>query len=315
MTKTKKTTKKRKEKIEYKPGTSVAAYVKHLLSKAGLSHDRKKWLRTFDNCVLPKSVRCAVDEAISSVLRVDLLEKWGLNEHFEKGLTNSILIYGPPGTGKTMVSESIAGVLNQNLMRISSGTIQSNIPGQTERNITESFQKALQNKAVILFDECDSLLSNRNNVGTILAAEINTLLTEIERFEGVVILTTNRLHQLDPALQRRIVARVKLDTPNFSARKMIWQKLMPKKMPTGNLDYDKLAVHEVTGGQIKNAIVGAARKAIATGKNKVLHKYFDDAVLREVTAQEEFEDCQPKYVDNSTIDRLRTLTEKFKPRE
>ena len=43
-----------------------------------------------------------------------------------------------------------------------------------------------------------------------MGSEINALLTELENFDGVCILTTNRLQKLDPALQRRIIAKVYL---------------------------------------------------------------------------------------------------------
>ncbi|KKK97504.1 hypothetical protein LCGC14_2652100, partial [marine sediment metagenome] len=121
--------------VKYEPGLSIMKYVKNLL-KMEKDKERIKWLRTFENCVLPKSVRNTIDEALTIVLRSEMFDKWGINEHFEKGLTNSILIYGPPGTGKTMVSESIAAILGMNLMKLTNADIQSNIPGQTEKNMT-----------------------------------------------------------------------------------------------------------------------------------------------------------------------------------
>ncbi|KKK66843.1 hypothetical protein LCGC14_2960010, partial [marine sediment metagenome] len=130
-----KKTKKTGKIVKYKPGLSIREYVRNLL-KIEKDKERVKWLRTFDNCVLPKSVRNTIDEALTVVLRAEMFDKWGINDHFEKGLTNSILIYGPPGTGKTMVSESIAAILGMNLMKLTNAEIQSNIPGQTEKNMT-----------------------------------------------------------------------------------------------------------------------------------------------------------------------------------
>ena len=293
---------KPKLKYTYKPGSSVADYVKELL-KLEKDADRAKWLRTFDNCVLPERVRRTIDEAITIVMLAHKFDEWGITENFEKGLTNSILIYGPPGTGKTMISESIAAVLGKNLMKISSGDIQSNIPGQTERNIQESFAKAKAKNCVILFDECDSVLSDRNAVGTIMAAEINALLTEIERYDGVVILTTNRLHRLDPALQRRIIARVKLEPPTREARELIWGKLLPKKMPLAkDVDIPALSSHKLTGGDIKNVILLSARKAIAKNKEEVTMADFVECIEQELDAQEDFENNRPHAAPDSVYD-------------
>ena len=291
----KKQIKKQNKLIQYKPGTKIGDYVKNLISKEK-DKERLRWLKTFDNCVLPQSVRDTIDEALTVVLRKDLFEKWGLNEHFEKGITNSILIYGPPGTGKTMVSESIAAVLGKNLMVISSASIQSNIPGQSERNMTDSFKKATKEEAVILFDECDSLFYNRDSVGAILSAEINHFLTEIERFDGVVLLTTNRLHKLDGALQRRVIAKIELGLPDAKTREEIWKKLIPDKMPVGKLDFKKLAKAPLAGGDIKNVVILAARKGIARNLKIVSMKEFEIACESVVMAKRNFESVQPQRV-------------------
>ena len=279
--------------IQFKAGTKITNYVKELLKKE-TDPERVKWLRTFDNCILPEKVRNLIDESITIVLRADMFEKWGLNDNFEKGLTNSIMIYGPSGTGKTMVSESIAAVLGKNLMKLDSGVIQSNVPGQTERNIEKAFKEASDKDCVLLLDECDSLLYNRNAVGSILSSEINKLLTEIERFSGVVILTTNRLHKLDEALQRRIIAKVELPLPNEEARNLIWKKLIPKKMPVKELDYKELSQPNISGGDIKNAIILAARKAIAKNQEEVHMDNFREALLSILEAKEDYNKVIPK---------------------
>ncbi len=296
----------KKQVIKYQPGTRIGDYVRKLI---GVEKDaeRLRWLKTFDNCVLSQSVRDTIDEALTVVLRRDLFEKWGLHEHFEKGITNSILIYGPPGTGKTMVSESIAAVLGKNLMIISSATIQSNIPGQSERNMTESFEKATQEDAVILFDECDSIFYNRDAVGAILSAEINHFLTEIERFDGVVLLTTNRLHKLDGALQRRVIAKIELGLPDAKTREKIWKKLIPEKMPTEKLDFKKLAKAALSGGDIKNVVILAARKGIAKNKEIVEMCDFEVACDSVVMAKRNFESVQPKRVPNQEIISDKTM--------
>lgn len=284
--------------ISYKPGTEVMLFVDELLKKKDeLESTRAKWLSTFKLCVLPPNVRAGIDEAITTVLLAHKFKEWGIYDHFEKGLTNSILLYGPPGCGKTMVAESIAAVLDKNLMILSTGDIQSSMPGQTERNIQESFAKAKKKNAILLLDECDSVLSNRNNVGTIMASETNALLTEIERFDGVCILTTNRLHVLDPALQRRIIVRIKLEKPEKAARLMIWKNLCPPQMPlNADVDFDLLSEAPLAGGDIKNVILVAARKAIGQNSPDVKLEHFRLALQQEVDAQQEFDDATPRQV-------------------
>lgn len=285
--------KKKKVVSNFKPGMRIDEYVKKELK--GADEERKKWLETYLRCVLPERVRNELEAAITIVLRRDVFEKWGLTKHFEKGITNSILLYGPPGTGKTMVSESIAAIIGKNLMTASSGDIQSSIPGKTELNIRGLFKKAQEEDCVLLLDECDSILADRNMVGHIMAAEINELLTQIERFDGVVILTTNRLHHLDPALQRRIVAKVKLENPTKEARIEIWKNSLPKELPLAkDVSTEKLADIDMTGGEIKNAVLLSARMAIAEGASKVEMRHFVAAIEGIVEAKREYAATRPR---------------------
>lgn len=280
----------------YEAGQSIDEYVDYLLAHSKINKERLKWLNAFKNCVLPPKVKSLIEEALTVILQKDKFDEWGINEHFEKGLTNSILLYGPPGTGKSMISESVAAVLGKNLMKIDNGLLQSNIPGETERNIQKAFAKAKEKDCVLMLDECDSVLSNRDMVGVILSSEINALLTAIENYDGVVVLTTNRLHRLDPALSRRIIAKIELTLPTKEARYQIWQNLIPKKMPTEELDYELLASHELSGGEIKNAILLSARKAICSNLDKVTMKHFNLAIESVVESSAQFENAQPKHL-------------------
>lgn len=307
-------TDKRREEIKkisrlksYQPGQPIDEYIDHLIEvlvkRTGEeSRARLKWLKTFRNCVLPDNVKSMIEEALTVILCKQKFDDWGINEHFEKGLTNSIMLYGPPGTGKTMIAESFAAVLGKNLMKLTNAELQSQIPGQVERNITDSFNKAKEHNCVLMLDECDSLLYNRDAVGMIIAAEINHLLTNIENFDGVVILTTNRLGRLDPALQRRIIAKVKLPLPTKEARTQIWKNLMPPKMPLeDNINFEELAATEISGGDIKNAILLAARKAIAKNAAKVGQEHFKNSLSSVETSKKEFEKSKPKKMSSNEV--------------
>ncbi len=115
----------------------------------------------------------------------------------------------------------------------------------------------------------------------VLGGEINTLLTEIEKFEGVCILATNRIETLDEALERRISLIVEFPEPTHPQRQQIWKKLIPKKMPLEkDVVVEKLADHKLTGGQIKNAVLQAARLALATDAKTVTLAHFESAVAR-----------------------------------
>lgn len=225
-------------------------------------------------------------EEIISVLRQHqnkdkLMNDWGLADVLEYGTGMTFMFYGPPGTGKTWAATCIAKALDTELLTISPSQIQSSEPGGANRAIEMAFDEAKQTGKVLFIDECDSLIFNRADLGMILASEVNTLLTCIEKAEGVVILATNRIEHMDEALERRISLIVEFPTPERKERLSIWERLLPKKMPLAtDVDKGALADEKLTGGQIKNVVLAAARLALANNCKEVAKHHFDAAIAR-----------------------------------
>lgn len=215
-----------------------------------------------------------------------IFDEWGLGEVIEYGRGMTMMFHGKPGTGKTFGANCIAKALGKELLVISAAEIQSSEPGGANRAIQNAFSEAKSKKKVLFIDECDSLIANRNNLGMILSSEVNTLLTEIEKTEGVVILATNMIESMDPALERRLQLIVKFPEPNFDQRKAIWTGLLPKKMPLAeDVKVEDLAENELTGGLIKNVVLQAARLAISDLAEEVAKKHFDKAISRVKSSQ------------------------------
>ena len=189
-----------------------------------------------------------------------------------------------------MCAQAIADHLGMGLAMVGTAEIQSSEPGGAERAIKQVFADARGKKTVILFDECDSLLTDRDTVGVILGAQINALLTEIERHDGVVVFTTNRLGTLDPALERRISAKIEFPFPDHAQRRAIWQRLIPAKAPLADdVDLDALAHdHAIAGGNIKNAVLNAARMAAYQEAGAITHGHFAAAARKEVASVSAF---------------------------
>lgn len=210
-----------------------------------------------------------------------LFNDWGLGETIEYGRGMTMMFYGGPGTGKTWAANCIAKAMHRELLVIGAAEIQTSEPGGANRNIQQAFASARKGNKVLFIDECDSLISNRAQLGMILASEINTLLTEIEKFEGVLILASNRIKDMDPALERRLALIVEFPKPNFEQRLAIWKQLIPTKMPVhADVKFEKLAEHDLTGGFIKNIILQSARLAIAAETESVMPEHFEQAIKR-----------------------------------
>jgi len=164
---------------------------------------------------------------------------------------------------------------------VSAAEIQSSEPGGANRAIQQAFITAKEENKIVFLDECDSLIASRNNLGMVLAGEVNTLLTEIEKFEGVCILATNRIAHMDEALERRISLIVEFPKPDYASRLLIWQKMIPKKLPLEKtIEIAKLAEHKLTGGQIKNVVLQSARLALSSKCKEVMQVHIDTAIDR-----------------------------------
>lgn len=191
---------------------------------------------------------------------------WGLDAKIKYGKGIGLIFAGPPGTGKTLAGEAIAGELKRPLFVVQVPELMGMFVGETQKNIAEVFQRARDEEggAVLLFDEADSLFFDRTGASRSWEVQdVNVLLTEVERHEGVVIMTTNRKDALDPALCRRVSAVVDFPMPDAAARAEIWRHLLP---PAARLaaDVDVVALAKaavMSGGEIKNAVLHAVRLA------------------------------------------------------
>lgn len=257
--------------------------------------EKPKAVVDFDTVVIADEKRQQILEALEQINQADLIfDTWGFGETIEKGKGVSMLFYGPPGTGKTLMAQAIANKLGKQLKVIATADIESNMPGEAERNIREAFKSAKD--AVLLFDECDSLIYSRRNVGPIMAAQVNELLSQLERFDGVTLFTTNRLGNLDEAVNRRLALKLEFDMPTASERVEIWRRMFPSKCPLADdVSWARLAIVEMTGGYIKNAVLRAARMAaiekIPNEEKKISMEHLLRAVELEAEAMLSFEDA------------------------
>ncbi len=245
-----------------------------------------------DRLVLPEDARAKLDEVLAACRHhEDVLNRWGFGKRLTTGRGICVLFDGPPGTGKTFTAEILAGALKLPLYRVHIPNIVSKWVGETERNIAEIFVRARSSRAMLLFDEADSLFGRRSTSASsandrYANMEVNLLLQEIERYDGITVLTTNLFGNLDDALQRRIQFRVTFPFPEDAERGGIWKVLMPPEAPLGaDVDFAELGRRfELAGGHIKNALLRAAYKAREDGGD-ICMRHLASAALAECEAQ------------------------------
>jgi SpoVK/Ycf46/Vps4 family AAA+-type ATPase len=233
---------------------------------------RSKVNLTLDDLILPDKEMALIREVLAACEnRVFVMSKWGFGKRLVTGKGLCILFKGEPGTGKTLCAEILAKELGLKLYQISIPKIVSKFIGETEKNIAKVFSSARANHSMLLFDEADSLFAKRvsveNSIDRFSNMEVNLLLQEIERFEGICILTTNLDQNMDDAFARRIQFNIDFPFPEAEHRSLIWKGMIPAECPTDpDLDFLDLGkAYELSGGHIKNAVVRAAYRA--AGRN------------------------------------------------
>ncbi|TNF29946.1 MAG: AAA family ATPase [Deltaproteobacteria bacterium] len=240
--------------------------------------------------ILPEEIKqqiVEIIEAVSSQSRV--FREWGFGRKFNKGRGLSALFDGEPGTGKTLSAEVIAAELGLGLYRVNVANVVSKYIGETEKNLQRIFTEARGSQSVLLFDEADSLFSKRVEVkgsnDRFANMETNVLLQLIERYDGLVILTTNLKTSIDKAFERRLSFKINFPFPDWETRATIWEHLLPSEAPLAKeLDFDLLGqCFELSGGSIKNAVLRTAYRAAATGSPLTMD-LFEDAAKRECQA-------------------------------
>jgi len=123
-----------------------------------------------------------------------------------------LCFYGPPGTGKTCLGHHLAKALDRPLMVRRASALLGKFVGETEQNLARMFRAARDDGAVLLLDEADSFLRDRQTARQGWeVTQVNELLTQMEDFEGVLLCATNLMDQLDPAALRRFDFKVRFD--------------------------------------------------------------------------------------------------------
>jgi Rad3-related DNA helicase len=195
--------------------------------------------------------------------------EWGFGRSAHRSRSTCLLFHGPSGTGKTLTARVLSRALGKPLRLVTATEIMDKYVGETGKNLRAAFDEAAKVGALLLLDEADALLGRRGDVSRaserLFNADVNSALTELDRYRGLCVLTTNYPDLLDPAVLRRLRHKVFFGPPEPETRARIWQCHIPEKAPVAaDVDFGKLGSdYELTGGQIANAVIAAAALAAA----------------------------------------------------
>ena len=197
----------------------------------------------------------------------------------------NLLFYGPPGTGKSELARYLALHLKREIICKRLSDIFDCYVGSTEKNIASAFSEAESEEAILIIDEADSVLFSRDRaVRSWEASFTNEFLTQMERFRGILICTTNRLRDLDNASIRRFNQKIGFHYLN----------------PEGNIVFYRKMLASLTDETMSNGVETELKKlaSLAPGdfrvvrdryafyqKKKVGHEMMLQALKQEISAK------------------------------
>lgn len=228
------------------------------------------------------------------------------------GKATIILFYGPSGTGKTRTAEGLAKSLNLNFIDVNLSDLESRFVSQTSKNIRQAFVSALEQNALIFFDEADTVLGKRlTRVNQGAEAEINaarsTMLKELESFDGVCVFATNFVGNIDKAFTRRITYNIPFDLPDERVRKRLWGYFLLETLPFESSQENWLnelvdLSEGLTGADIVSAIELTFPMAMEISEeNPVIRKNFLLTTIAEVKL------AKAVIGENSDVEKIQSM--------
>ncbi|KAF2011401.1 P-loop containing nucleoside triphosphate hydrolase protein [Aaosphaeria arxii CBS 175.79] len=186
-----------------------------------------------------------------------------------KGLVG--LLSGNPGVGKTLTAEVIAEATKRPLYMLSAGEL-GTYTGDVERSLDQVLEITRQWGCVLLIDEADVFLQERDGLDLERNALVSIFLRRLEYFQGVLIMTTNRKRTIDAAFDSRIHFKLHYPDLSVASRASIWKNCLEnapaaaKQAKLNEQEITQLAEVQLNGRQIKNAVACAVSIALEEKK-------------------------------------------------
>jgi len=180
-------------------------------------------LRCFEDLALPEAARDGLRQIATHVRQQGRIHRhWGLANRSGGAGGVAALFCGEDRTRMTVAAEALAGELARELHRVDLAALVGKYVGETERNLSRTFDAAEKSGAILLFDEADALFGKRAEVrdanDRYANIEVGYLLQRMESYPGLAILATNRRADLDAALLRRLHFVVEFPPPDPARR-------------------------------------------------------------------------------------------------
>jgi len=196
----------------------------------------------------------------------------------KKGMRTGVcvLMHGEPGTGKTATAYELARQSGRDIIQVQVTDFMDKYVGESENKLKAIFNnyrtccKNCETIPILLLNEGDAILSKRStnvekSVDQMSNALQNILLEEMENLEGIMIVTTNLITNLDKAFERRFIFKIKFDKPGKDVKAHIWKSMIEELDDDDSMELAEM--FDISGGEIENIARKATMEYVLTGKD------------------------------------------------
>ncbi|MBX9734150.1 MAG: ATP-binding protein [Chitinophagaceae bacterium] len=255
----------------------------------------------YDNLVAIDEQKSVLLNTLYLFFDTEKISKWHKKHHHSKlaffenivSGTPLIILEGDVGCGKTALAHTIATPLGKLIdKRVLCFETPSNIRGvgrvgEISNRITEAFTQAKSKVkgndiGILIIDEADDLATDReqNQAHHEDRAGLNVLIKQIdsvgkEKSNLAIVLITNRLKALDPAVVRRATQIVRFDRPDKEGRKEVFKYIF-----SGT---------EITSKDIDELVRATERKDTAYSFSDLIQKVAKQALFKSIEEDKAFD--------------------------
>eukprot|EP01135_Chromosphaera_perkinsii_P011662 Nk52_evm1s2472 gene=Nk52_evmTU1s2472 len=198
-----------------------------------------------------------------------------------------VILYGPPGTGKTLLAKAVANQTSATFLRVVGSELIQKYLGDGPKLVRELFRVAEEHSPSIVFiDEIDAVGTKRYDSNSGGEREIQrTMLELLNQLDGFdsradvkVIMATNRIESLDPALIRpgRIDRKIEFPLPDEKTKRRIFN-IHTGRMTLAddvNLEEFIMSKDDLSGADVKAICTEAGLMALRERRMKVCNEDF-----------------------------------------
>merc|ERR1711983_588319 len=198
-----------------------------------------------------------------------------------------VILYGQPGTGKTLLAKAVANSTSATFLRVVGSELIQKYLGDGPKLVRELFRVAEEmSPSIVFIDEIDAVGTKRYDSTSGGEREIQRTMLELlnqldgfdERGEVKVIMATNKIETLDPALIRpgRIDRKIEFPLPDTATKRHIFMIHTNKMTLSSDVDLEKFVMSkdDLSGADIKAICTEAGMLALRERRMKVTQDDF-----------------------------------------